>query len=139
MEEHYKLSDQEFEEQFISCTMDPLIFSHEAHLRLSWLYLRKYGLNTTESMVQDQLKQYVTSLGAEEKYHTTLTVAAIRVVDHFISRSKSDNFKDFISEFPRLKMNFRELINAHYGFDIYSSEKGKAQYLKPDLLPFDGE
>ena len=52
-------------------------------------------------------------------------------------KSDSDNFKDFITEFPRLNYNFKELMNFHYGFDIYNSEKAKREFLKPDLVPFD--
>lgn len=139
MEEHYKLSDQEFQEQFMSCTLPPAVFSHEAHLRLAWLYVRKYGPDKAENIIQDQLKAYVMSLGALDKYHTTLTVAAVRIVNHFISRSKSEDFKGFISEFPQLKSGFKELIASHYGFDIYTSEKARLSYLKPDLLPFEKE
>ena len=137
MEEHHKLTDQEFEKRFVNCNLDPAIFTHEAHLRLAWLYLQKYGVEKTEGLIQDQLKKYVTSLGANDKYHATLTVAAIKAVHHFLSRSTTDNFRDFIAECPRLKTNFKELIGSHYGFDIYKSEEARLNYLEPDLLPFD--
>ena len=137
MEEHHKLSDQEFKSQFKNCTMPAAVFTHEAHLRLAWLYLREYGAKKAEMLIQDQLKTYVASLGADDKYHTTLTIAAINIVCHFMSRSKSESFESFIAEFPRLKSGFKELLGSHYGFDIYSSEKARLSYLKPDLLPFD--
>ncbi len=137
MEEHYKLSDQEFKRSFETCTMPAAVFNHEAHLRLAWVYLGEYGIEKAENLVQEQLKKYVASLGAEDKYHTTLTVASIKVIHHFMSRSKSDNFKGFIAQFPQLKTGFRELIGSHYGFDIYSSKKARLEYLEPDLLPFE--
>ncbi|MCX2718603.1 hypothetical protein [Lentiprolixibacter aurantiacus] len=136
MEEHNKLSDEEFKRQFANCTLPSEVFSHEAHLRLAWLYLSEYNVEKTEVIIQDQLKKYVACFGAEDKYHVTLTVAAIRIVNHFISRSASDNFTDFIVEFPQLKTGFRELIASHYGFDIYASEKARLNYIEPDLLPF---
>ena len=137
MEEHYKLSDQEFRQQFKNRTMPAAVFTHDAHLRLAWLYLREHGINKAEELIQDQLRKYVASLGAEDKYHTTLTVAAIKVVNHFMSHSKSDSFKDFIAQFPQLQTGFRELIGSHYGFDIYTSKKAKLEYVEPDLLPFE--
>lgn len=136
MEEHFKLTDQEFETQFINCTLPAAVFTHEAHLRLAWLYLNKYGADKSEELIQDQLKKYVAALGAEGKYHATLTVAAVKVINHFSSRSRHESFKGFIAEFPQLKTGFRELISSHYGLDIYTSEEARLRYLKPDLLPF---
>jgi hypothetical protein len=76
-------------------------------------------------------------LGVTDKYNTTLTIAAIKAVYHFMLKSESDNFKDFIDEFPRLKYNFRELMASHYELYIFNSDKAKKEYLEPDLIPFD--
>ncbi len=137
MEEHFRLCDSEFEQQFFECQLDPEIFTHEAHLRLAWINIEKYGIEKAESKIQDQLQKFVASLGAKDKYNTTLTLAATRAVYHFMRKSKSESFKDFINEFPKLKQNFKELMARHYGFDIYHNQKAKAQFIEPDLLPFD--
>ncbi len=44
MEEHFYLTDIQFERQFANCSLNPELFSHEAHLRLAWLHISKYGL-----------------------------------------------------------------------------------------------
>ena len=137
MEKHFELSDSELEKQFMLCELNPQIFTHEAHLRLTWINIKRYGIEKAESNIESQLANYVKSLGAEDKFNTTLTLAAIKAVHHFMLKSESDSFEDFIREFPRLKYNFKELISCHYGFDIYNSERAKAQFLEPDLLPFD--
>ena len=137
MEKHFELSDSEFEKQFISCELKPADFSHEAHLRLAWINIDKYGIQQAEKNIQNQLQKFVEFVGAKDKYNMTLTLAAIKAVYHFTLKSKSDNFMDFITEFPRLKYNFKELMDFHYGFDIYNSEKAKTEFLKPDLIPFD--
>lgn len=137
MEKHFELSDPEFERQFMDCELNPGIFSHEAHLRLAWINIKKYGIEKAEAIIQDQLQNYVQFVGAKDKYNTTLTLAAIKAVHHFIRRSQSDSFEEFITEFPRLKYDFKELMACHYGFDIYNSDKAKAKFLEPDLLPFD--
>ena len=121
----------------INCTLSTSIFSHEAHLRLAWINIDKYGIENAEINIQNQLKKYVNFIGAEDKYNTTLTIAAIKAVYHFMLKSESDNFRDLIAEFPTLKYNFKELMAFHYGFDIYTSVDAKKEYLAPDLLPFD--
>jgi hypothetical protein len=136
-EKHLDLSDNEFEKQFINCELSPDIFSHEAHLRLAWINIKKYGIMKAETNIQRQLRKYVTSVGAESKYNTTLTLAASKAVHHFMLKSESNDFQEFMIEFPRLKNNFRELMSCHYGFDIYNSEKAKMKFVEPDLLPFD--
>lgn len=47
-----------------------------------------------------------------------------------MQKSNSDNFKEFIIEFPQLNNNFKELMNCHYGFDIYNSEKAKTEFFR---------
>lgn len=137
MEKHWVLSDREFENQFKNCELDASVFSHEAHLRIAWIYIQKYGIEKAISKIQEELKSFVAYLGAQDKYNTTLTIAAIKAVYHFILKSQSDNFKNFIVEFPRLKYNFKELMNSHYKIDIFNSEKAKKEFLEPDLLAFD--
>ena len=136
MEKHVNLTDIKFEKQFATCDLDPSIFSHEAHLRLAWIHIMKYGMEQAEKNIREQLQKFVAFAGETAKYNTTLTIVAVRAVDHFIRQSKADCFKDFITEFPQLKNNFRALIHSHYSFDIFNSQKAKTQYLEPDLLPF---
>ena len=136
MESHFELSDALFEQQFENCTLNPAVFNHEAHLRLAWIHVRKYGVGPAIENICRQLTAYVDALGARDKFNKTLTVAAVRAVHHFISKSDADNFRDFIQQFPRLRNNFRELIAFHYQTDIFNSEAAKKEYMEPDLAPF---
>jgi len=137
MEQHFTLSDTEFEQQFNNCTFHPVDFSHEAHLRLAWIHISRYDILQATKNITTQLEQFVNFVGAKDKYNLTLSVAAIKAVYHFWLKSNSDNFSDFILEFPRLKYNFKELMACHYGFDIYNSDQAKRAFLEPDLIPFD--
>ena len=137
MKDHFDLTDFEFEQKFETSSLDAGLFSHEAHLRLAWIHITKYGIDKALENIQLQLKAYVKHLGAASKYNKTVTIAAVKAVYHFILKSKSDNFQDFIVEFPRLKNNLKGLMDSHYGIDIFNSEAAKKEYLRPDLLPFD--
>ncbi|MBP2833109.1 hypothetical protein J8281_13020 [Aquimarina sp. U1-2] len=137
METHFEFSDFDFEKVFNNCELNPSDFTHEAHLRLAWININKYGIERAEKTIQCELRNYVEFVGAKHKYNTTLTLAAIKAVYHFMLKSKSDNFKEFIIEFPRLKYNFKDLMACHYGFDIYNSDRAKMEFLEPDLIPFD--
>lgn len=137
MNDHLQLTDQEFENQFENLSLKPSLFNHEAHLRLAWIHIHKYGEKKAIENICNQIKQFATHHGDSEKFNTTVTVAAVKAVKHFYSKSTSTSFKNFIQEFPRLKTNFKDLMAAHYKMDIYNSEKAKKEYLDPDLLLFD--
>jgi hypothetical protein len=137
MKDHFEFSDSAFENAVRECTLHPSLFSHEAHLRLAWLHIDKYGPGQATGNISRQLRRFVQKQGGVDKYNVTVTIAAIRIVYHFKLRSCSDNFQDFIQEFPRLKTGFKYLLGCHYITDIFSSAQAKKKFLEPELLPFD--
>lgn len=132
-----ELSDIEFRKQFENCTLNPLTFNHEGHLRLVWIQIDKFGFEEAQTNIQNQLQNFVNHVGAKDKYHKTLTITAIQIVNQYMKNQESETFQEFIEEFPELKNNFRGLIDRHYSFDIFNSIKAKSEYLEPDLLSFD--
>lgn len=52
MEEHWVYTDIEFEQLFNKCELPPAEFSHEAHLRLAWFYISRYGIEQAEENIQ---------------------------------------------------------------------------------------
>ena len=134
---HNQLTDSNFIEQFKNGSLNPQIFNHEAHLRLAWLYIDMFGIKQAEKDIQKQLQNFVEIVGAKDKYHKTLTIVAIRIVNHFMQKSETNNFTDFINEFPQLKSEFKELVSTHYSFNIFNSERARSEYLEPDLLTFE--
>lgn len=137
MENHYLLNDMAFERQFAEASLDPAIFSHEAHLRLAWIHLDRYGLTRAVENLTGQLKTYTRTVGAADKYNETLTVAAIHAVHHFRIRTSCTDFQSFILENSQLKTNFKGLIKTHYRTDIFTSERARTSFLDPELAPFD--
>lgn len=136
MEQHFILTDNEFETQFADTSLDPTLFSHEAHLRLAWIHISKYGETKAIDHITKQLQNFVQHLGVTDKYNETLTVAAIKAVKHFMQKEPLETFYDFITTHPRMKTDFKNIIEQHYGFDIFNSPKAKEMYLQPDLLEF---
>ncbi|RDY61687.1 hypothetical protein [Flagellimonas nanhaiensis] len=136
MNDHYQLSDSDFEKKFEDCSLEPSLFNHEAHVRLAWVYIKKYGEAIAIQKICEDIKRFDRTHGDGNKFHVTLTVASVKAVNHFIKKSSSSSFKAFIGEFPRLKTSFKELLDQHYGFNVLSDEKAKTIYVLPDLVPF---
>lgn len=138
MTTHFDLTDKDFITLFRTCQLDPELFTHEAHLRLAWIYLKSDGLDRSVEELPKQFKAFVAHAGAADKYNETVTVAALKVVNHFLlSSSSDDNFRDFIANNPRLMTEFMQLLASHYSIDIFNSERARKEYVEPDLLDFD--
>lgn len=137
MEKHFSLTDNDFAVQFENATLQPEWFSHEAHLRLAWIHITRYGVEKAVENICERIARFDRIHGDGTKFHKTLTVAAVRAVAHFIAQSSSHNFQDFIEEFPRLKLHFRELIAAHYSWNVFADMEAKHDYVPPDRLSFD--
>jgi len=131
------LTDGEFLTQFEDCSLDPELFSHEAHLRLAWSLIRRDGIENSIYQICDQIQSFDQTYGDGMKFHKTLTVACIYAVYHFMLKSKADTFADFISENPRLTTNLKELILQHYSEDVFKNSEAKTGLLQPDLVPYD--
>jgi hypothetical protein len=136
MKSHWEITDEEFESQFQACLLDPALFTHEAHVRLGWIHINKYGEEAAIKNVEEQLKAFVAHAGAASKYNQTVTIAAIKAISHFMKRSTSTDFADFIKEFPQLLREFKRLMGVHYSIDIFTSDEAKERWLEPDLLEF---
>ena len=135
--DHYSLKDEDLLEVMEKAKLDPKLFSHEAHLRWGWLLLEEYGPADAVDKACEQLENYTELLGIPQKFNKTVTVAAIKAIQHFKLKSQSSEFKDFMNEFPRLKSSFKELMGFHYSLDIFNDDKARQEFIEPDLLSFD--
>lgn len=136
IKDHNQYADDEFEKQFESFKLKPGLFSHEAHLRLAYIHIKKYGRAQAELNMCKQIKGYAESLGVFDKFNKTVTIASVKAMDHFMQKSTSESFNDLMKEYPRLLTNFKDLLCQHYGFNVFADKRAKAEYVEPDLLPF---
>ena len=134
--DHYQYTDEEYEYQFSSFRLKPGYFSHEAHLRLVYIHIKKYGADQAEKNMCDQIKGFAESLGVYDKFNLTVTIASVKVMNHFMKKSEAVSFQDFIQEFPRLLTNFKEILGQHYGFNVFADKRAKKEYIAPDLQDF---
>ena len=136
MQSHHALTDREFEQQFAATSLPPEYFTHEAHLRLAWIHIRRYGLQKAVENICRQIASFDQKHGDGTKYNVTVTIAAVRAVHHFMRRSEADTFVVFLEEFPRLRSQLKALLARHYSWDIFSDPAAQKVYQEPDLLPF---
>ncbi|MBK8503090.1 MAG: hypothetical protein IPL46_13280 [Saprospiraceae bacterium] len=134
MSSHSLLPDEVFIAQFEKCELDPKCFTHEAHLRLAYLYLQKFG--TEEAIVKlcRGIARFDRVLGSGDKFHMTSTIASVAVLNHFIRKSNALDFHSLTAEYSQLKTEFKRLLNTHYSPLVLNSPRSKSEFILPDLL-----
>lgn len=131
------MTDLEFVHLFETGNLSPSLFTHEAHIRLAYIYLKQFGEGLAIDKCCVGIRAFDQLHGDGTKFHKTLTVASVKAVHHFMQKSQTGTFDGLIKEFPRLKTSFKQLLDQHYAFDLLKSVKAKSEYVAPDLIPFD--
>jgi hypothetical protein len=85
----------------------------------------------------ENLTGRINKIGAEEKYHHTITIAAIKMVRHFLDKSTYTGFREFLESNRQLRHRFRELLASYFSIDIFTSTQAREKFIVPDLIPFD--
>ena len=137
MEKHWRYSDEAYEEKFKTEKFPPLYFSHEAHLRLAYIHLKKYGLDQSIENMCTQIYDFAIKYGATMKFNATVTYASLQIMYSYIQEGKSDNFSDLMKEFPSLLEDFKGEIQKYYSWDVFRSLEAKTKIHEPDLKPFE--
>lgn len=130
------ISDTEFLEQFENQTLAPEYFDHRGHMRLAWLYLNQYPLQTAVHKVGVGISNYANSLGATDKFHYTLTEAIVRVMAIRLERTGDCTFEEYLRINADLFTNLWGVIKEYYTEDAINSATAKSSFVEPDLKPF---
>ncbi len=139
IKDHSQLSDEEYEQQFERCTFKPKLFTHEAHLRLAYIHITKYGREAAENNMCKQIKEYAEYFGATDKFNKTVTIASVKTMHHFMRKSGSSGFRQLMEQYPQIISDFKGLLGKHYSYNVFGDKEAKKEFKEPDLLPFEGK
>jgi len=132
-----EMNDAELLEQIQNCTLSPSFYTHEIMLRVSWILIKKYGLN--EAIIKNcEIKEnYFVNAIQGYKFNKPLTVAYTEILHFFMEKSSTKDFDKLLREFPRLRYNFKNLVKTHYGYDILKEHRQEApKEARPILFTF---
>lgn len=93
-------------EQFERGDVDPVLFDHEAHVYVGWLYVSRFGRNEAIARFDAALRRLVQKIGAESKYNAMITwLFLMLIADRARSNEDWAAFRsrnsDLIEGFPR--------------------------------------
>src|SRR5262245_50476442 len=95
------MNDEEFLSAFENCTLES--FHHKDHIRMAWIYLRKFGYEVGSTKVKEGIKKFAAAKNATTLYHETITEFWIRLVKHVIENHNVESFEKFFDSFAPLK------------------------------------
>jgi hypothetical protein len=79
------MKDEEFLAALERCELPPEAFPHAAHVRAGYLYLRAGGFDAALGRMRAAIRRYAAHLGKSEKYHETITVAYLALIQERLS------------------------------------------------------
>ena len=138
--ESHELSqdDRDFCSAFESCAVAPSQFNHEAHVRLAYIYLVESGVEPAVQRMREGLLNFIEHNGIpRSKFHETITRAWVLAVRHFMNKSSSTSFQDFIARSPVLLDS--KIMLTHYSASVLFSSDARASFVEPDLDPIPRE
>ena len=122
------MNDMEFAVAVESCEMPNAEFGHRQHLRLAWIYLREYGARAARDRIQATLRAYAAHNGASEKYHVTITLAWMDLVER--AAAESPSFDAMLERHPQLLD--KNVLGTLYSPDVLKSDAARLAYVAPD-------
>lgn len=110
------------------------LFRHKEHVKLTWLYLRKYRLLETVGKVSEALKMFAAANGTPQLYNETLTWAYIFLINERMARLDAEHtWDEFYAAHPDL-FNWNEnILKTFYREETLNSELAKRVFILPDL------
>ncbi len=96
------MNDEEFLQALESCSPAPGHFGHREHVRAAFLYLERMPFGAAIDRMRTTLQRYAAALGHADRYHETLTVAFMCLVNAHRRRAAYQDWAQFAALNPEL-------------------------------------
>jgi hypothetical protein len=97
------MTDEDFLHALETCSLPGEEFGHAGHVRAAYLYLQGGDLAVTLARMQRAIRQYAAFLGKPDRYHETITVAFLALIQqHICERGNAGNWQAFARDNPEL-------------------------------------
>jgi hypothetical protein len=133
---HNELTDVQFLKDFEQLTIEPSLFNHEAHIRLSWLHFSHSGnFETGLKAISEGIRKFDIKFSSETKYHHTITIAFANIIFKRMMNCHEVSWRKFI-ENNRDLLQSRPLLLGHYSTTILNSPEARLKFIEPDIQSF---
>lgn len=124
-------------EQFEAQSIGGGDFNHRNHLRVAWHYINHYSVSSARERVHQGLIKLTKVLGAEEKYHRTMTDFFIDYLLQVKWYLNTDSWEQVEERCGYLLNDAKSLIGIYYSESLLGSDHARKEYTEPDRLVLD--
>lgn len=129
------MTEQEFYEQFENATLDVNIFDHSNHVKMAWIYLKKFKLPEAMINFSKALKNFATANGASGLYHETITFAYLILINERLQNAEDQrDWEIFVKTNPDLFDWKNNILKKFYREETIKSPFAKKVFIFPDKI-----
>lgn len=127
------MNDEELLKGFEACHLPSGGFHHREHVRVAWLYLRRYSLPEALARFSEGLRRFASAHGKPGLYHETITWAYIFLINERAARpDAAQTWDEFARANPDLLDWKASILKSFYSEERLGSEAAKRMFLFPD-------
>jgi hypothetical protein len=126
------LSDEALVAGFESTELPAERFTHAAHVRVAWYYLRTRPLLESIGQFAEGIRRFANAKGASTKYHETITIVYLLIIHERLDGARSLTWEAFAERNPDLFD--RSLLSRYYSEPLLTSDRAKEVFVLPDRL-----
>lgn len=108
-------------------------FGHRQHIHLTWLAVRRYGIDAATTVISDGIQRTARYAGAPQKYNATVSRAWVELVGHHVASGTEDDFDAFADRCPALLD--KRLLADYYRSSTLATAEARSGWVEPDRKP----
>lgn len=125
-------SNEELLSRFEDGSLPSESFHHEQHVRVAWMFVRRYGMPDALGRFPQALKRFAAAKGAAGLYHETITWAFLLLVAERIARGPDGDWERFAAGNPDLLTWKPSLLDRYYERETLKSDLARRTFVMPD-------
>ena len=128
-----EISDAEFLASFEGLRISGNEFRHTDHVRLAWIYLHDSEFAAGASRFCSNFRSFVRHIGAESKYHETITwFYLVTVFERIRTQATMSSWDAFARSNGDLLDSSMDLLRVRYRTETLCSPLARSVFLLPD-------
>lgn len=124
------LTDEALVRGFERGSLRPGEFHHAEHVRVAWLYLRRFEPAEALRRYVEGIRRLSRALGAPEKYHETITWAYLLLIGERVADDES--WEEFAGRNPDLLDWQTSILERYYSPELLGSGAARRRFFLPD-------
>jgi hypothetical protein len=131
------LRDEDLLQKFEDCSLPLASFHHEEHVRVGYLYLRRYPLLDVLARFPANLRKFAAANGKTGLYHQTVSWAYLFIIQERLIAGSAATWAEFKQNNPDLLDRKNPILAKYYATETLDSAAARENFVMPDRLTQD--